>query len=138
MSFTVSNTEDIDHTSGDSDTKLTSNNTMNTQSTDYKNVTLDLDSLQSLPVNGVPDDLQTVETKEMEFQNIETNANTSDDSDEDLLKNNKTKTSSFLPHNENSKIGKGATFSEIGTGKINWPTIEDKPLNEYTFSGLTT
>ena len=37
---------------------------MNTQSTDYKNVTLDLDSLQSLPVNGVPDDLQTVETKQ--------------------------------------------------------------------------
>ena len=95
MSFTLSNTEDIDHTSGDSDTKLTSNKTMNTQSTDYKNVTLDLDSLQSLPVNGVPDDLQTVETKETEFQNIETNANTSDDSDEDLLKNNKTKTSSF-------------------------------------------
>ena len=95
MSFTLSNTEDIDHTSGDSDTKLTSNNPMNTQSTDYKNVTLDLDSLQSLPVNGVPDDLQTVETKEMEFQNIETNANTSDDSDEDLLKNNKTKISSF-------------------------------------------
>lgn len=95
MSFTLSNTEDIDHTSGDSDTKLTSNKTMNTQSTDYKNVTLDLDSLQSLPVNGVPDDLQTVETKEMEFQNIETNANTSDDSDEDLLKNNKTKNKQF-------------------------------------------
>lgn len=138
VSFTLSNTEDIDHTSGDNDTKLTSNNTMNTQSTDYKNVTLDLDPLQSLPVNGVLDDLQTVETKEMEFQNIETNANTSDDSDEDLLKNNKTKTSSFLPHNENSKIEKGAIFSEIGTGKINWPTIEDKPLNEYTFSGLAT
>ena len=49
----------------------------------YTNVTLNLDSLHSLPENGVPDDLQTVETNETEFQNIETNANTSDDSDED-------------------------------------------------------
>ena len=104
----------------------------------YKNVTLDLDSLQSLPVNGVPDDLQTVETKEMEFQNIETNANTSDDSDEDQLINNETKTSSFLPHKENSKLEKDTVLSEIGTGKINWPTMEDKPLNEYTISGLAT
>ena len=30
----------------------------------YKTVILDLDSLNSLPLNGVPDDLQTVETNE--------------------------------------------------------------------------
>ena len=33
MSFTLSSTEDIAHTSGKSDVKLTSNNRMNTQST---------------------------------------------------------------------------------------------------------
>lgn len=104
----------------------------------YTNVTLNLDSLQSLPVNGGPDDLQIVETNETEFQNIETRANTSDDSDEDQLINNETKTSSFLPHNENGKLEKDAILSEIGTGKINWPTLEDKPLNEYTISGLAT
>ena len=98
----------------------------------YTNVTLNLASLKSLPVNGVPDDLQTVETNEPEFQNTEANTNTSDDSDEDQLINNETKTSSFLPRNENGKLEKGAILSEIGTGKINWPTIEDKPLNEYT------
>ena len=32
MSFTLSNSEDMAHTSSDSDTKLTSNDTMNTQS----------------------------------------------------------------------------------------------------------
>ena len=104
----------------------------------YSNVTLNLDSLQSLPVNGVPDDLQSVETSETEFQSIETSTNTSDDSDEDQLINNETRTSSFLPHNENEKLEKDAILSEIGTGKINWPTIEDKPLNEYTISGLAT
>ena len=104
----------------------------------YSNVTLNLDSLQSLPVNGVPDDLQSVETNETEFQSIETSTNTSDDSDEDQLINNETRTSSFLPHNEKEKLEKDAILSEIGTGKINWPTIEDKPLNEYTISGLAT
>lgn len=104
----------------------------------YTNVTLNLDSLQPLPENGVPDDLQTLETNETEFHNIETNANTSDDSDEDQLINNETKTSSFLPHNENEKLEKDAILSEIGTGKMNWPTIEDNPLNEYSISGLAT
>ena len=37
MSFTLSSTEDIAHTSGKSDVKLTSNNRMNTQSTDNDN-----------------------------------------------------------------------------------------------------
>ena len=91
-----------------------------------------------MPENGVPDYLQTLETNETEFQNIETNANTSDDSDEDQLINNETKTSSFLPHNGNEKLEKDAILSEVGTGKINWPTIEDKPLNEYSISGLAT
>lgn len=104
----------------------------------YTNVTLNLDSLQSLPENSVPDDLQTLETNETKFQNIETNANTSDDSDEDQLINNETKTSSFLPHNGNEKLEKDAIWSEIGTGNMNWPTIEDKPLNEYSISGLAT
>ena len=80
---------------------------------------LNLYSLQSLPENGVPDDLQTLETNETELQNIETSANTSDDSDEDKFINNETKTSSFLPHNENEKLEKDAILSEIGTGKIN-------------------
>ena len=90
-------------------------------------------------MNGVPDNLQTVETNETEFLNIETNANTSDDSDDEhQLIDNQTKTSSFLPHNENGKLEKDAILSEIETGKINWPTIEDKPLNEYTISSLAT
>ena len=89
-------------------------------------------------MNGVPDDLQTVETNEKEFENIKTSTNTSDDSDKYQPINNETKTSSFLPCNENGKLEKDAVLSETGTGKINWPTTEDKPINEYTILSLPT
>ena len=103
----------------------------------YKTVILDLDSLNSLPLNGVPDDLQTVETNESDFQNNVTNSNVSD-VDEDQVINDDTNTSSFLPHNDNSKLEKDAILSEIGIAKTNWPSVGDAPLNEYSISGLAT
>ena len=103
----------------------------------YKTVMLDLDSLNSPLLNGVPDDLQTVETNESDFQNNVTNSNASD-ADEDQVINDDTNTSSFLRHNDNSKLEKDAILSEIGTAKINWPSVKDAPLKEYSISGLAT
>ena len=83
-----------------------------------------------------PDNLQTIETVAAD-ECDEHQPNDSDFDDEELI-DKKTETSSFLPQNENGQLENDAIQNTIAPDKLNWPTVEDDPLNEYTTPFLAT
>ena len=102
----------------------------------YEKIKCDSNALNSLPTNGIPDDLQTIETVAADESN-EHESNDSEFDDHELF-NKETETSSFLPQNENGQLENDAIQSKIAPEKLNWPTVEDDPLNEYTTPFLAT
>ena len=102
----------------------------------YEKIMFDSDALNSLPSNGIPDDLQTIQTVASEECN-EHVSNNSDIDDEELF-DKETETSSFLPQNENGQLENDAIQNTIAPEKLNWPTVENDPLNEYTTPFLAT
>lgn len=64
----------------------------------YEKILFDSDSLNSLPTNSIPDDLQTIETVLADEYDDHV-SNDSDIGDEELF-DTETETSSFLPQNE--------------------------------------
>jgi hypothetical protein len=116
----------------------------------YHSVKVNITSLNSLPVDGVPAELQIIETDNDPEGNLDeiyhsydtegfknkTNApSVSDEKDE--VFNHKTETSTFLPHSDNDQLEQDAIHSRLGT-KISWPLVEDQPLSEYTTPFLAT
>lgn len=95
----------------------------------YENIMFDSDALNSLPTNGMPDELQTIETVEPDDCHDHV-LNDTDVDDEELF-DKETETSSFLPQNENGLLENEAIQNEIAEQKLNWPTVADDPL-EYT------
>ena len=116
----------------------------------YQNVKVNLDSLNSLPICGVPNDIKTTETNNVLTE--EENDNSHCDSEEtendnsycdseetdDQVYNKDTETSSFLPQSENSELEHDAIQNHIGTNRMNWPTVMNEPINEYTTAFLAT
>lgn len=105
----------------------------------YQFIKLDTNSLNNLPTNGVPSDLQTINTVD---DLASTDRNNDHDlnaqSDDEQVYDKHTETSSFLPQNHNNKLEKDEIQNELGSEKINWPSIETEPLNEYTTPFLAT
>ena len=96
----------------------------------------DSDALNSLPTNGIPDYLQTIETVAADECN-EHVSNNSDIADEELF-DKESETSGFLPQNENGQLENDAIQNTIAPEKLNWPTVDNDPLNEYTTPFLAT
>ena len=108
----------------------------------YKDVNVDQDTLNCLPDDGVPSQLPTFETKSDELFENDSDQDSLIDTelhnDSDVVYNKDTETSSFLPIQHNGKQEKEEIQEEI-TGKImNWPSIQNKPFNEYTTPYLAT
>ena len=101
----------------------------------YSNVCVDSRMLNAVPSNGVPANIQTIETE------VDPDAISGDDLDpisEDEVYNCKTETHSFLPQSKNDMLESDSIRNSLNGNKIEWPTIEDQPLNEYTTPFLAT
>ena len=102
----------------------------------YRCVTIDTNALESLPSNGIPSNIRTVETLE--------DPDAVDDQDTDTILtggevvNCDKETNSFLPVSSNSCLESEEIKSNVNNSKINWPSIDDQPLNEYTTPFLAT
>ena len=102
----------------------------------YRCVTIDPNALESLPSNGIPSNISTIETLE--------DPDAVDDQDTDTIStggevvNCDKETNSFLPFSTNDHLENEAIKSNVNNSKINWPSIDDQPLNEYTTPFLAT
>ena len=103
---------------------------------------LDTDALNYLPENGVPTDLMAVETEDDIIKDSDLMPDEgppTDNPDEDIVYNNSTEFSSFLPVGEQQAQEKEAVRNQLsGNEAIAWPTVGDQALNEYQISCLAT
>ena len=99
----------------------------------YSDVNIDQHALNCLPENGMSSDLPTFETK-----NDDKNFVQKLESDSDVIYNKDTQTSSFLPIQQNGKQETEEIQEEIAGKILNWPSIQNKPFNEYTTPYLAT
>ena len=60
------------------------------------------------------------------------------ETDSDVVYNKNTETSSFLSSHCNEKQEKEVIHDQITGKTVNWPTIENQPLNKYTTPYLAT
>ena len=108
----------------------------------YSQLTINEDALNSLSENGVPPDLMTVETDD----DIVSDDNCSPDAgpptgypSEDIVYNDSTEMSSFLPVGEQQQQEIEAVRSQLSENEsMPWPSTENEPLNEYQISHLAT
>ena len=108
----------------------------------YSELLINENALNSLPENGVPPDLMTVETD----NDIVSDDNGSpdlgpptDNPSEDIVYNESTEMSSFLPVGEQEQKEIEAVTNQLSENEpIEWPSVENEPLNEYQVSHLAT
>lgn len=101
----------------------------------YQNLEINLEALNYLPENGVPSDFLTIGTEEEIVADNETVL-----PDEDVVFNQTTEKSTFLPLGEQKEQQIEAIRKCIFAqqNSMDWPTIGDQPLNEYHTSHLAT
>ena len=107
----------------------------------YKDIIVNQDSLNSLPLHGVPQDLLSVETENLE--NIETcEPDLGPQNEEDIVYNESTEMSSFLPIPECQQQEVQAIQQQLllchQATHMPWPTVDNEPLNEYVNPFLAT
>ncbi|CAB3994683.1 ATP-dependent DNA helicase PIF1, partial [Paramuricea clavata] len=108
----------------------------------YSELLINEDALNSLPENGVPPGLMTVETDD----DIVSDDNCSpdvgpptDNPSEDIVYNDSTEMCSFLPVGEQQQQEIEAVRNQLSENEsIPWPSVENEPLNEYQISHLAT
>ncbi|CAH3173109.1 unnamed protein product, partial [Porites lobata] len=105
----------------------------------YKDITINQNSLNSLPEHGVPHGLLSVET-----ENIDLNATCEPDlgpqNEDDIVYNEGTEMSSFLPIPECQQQEIEAVRQQLSndSNHLPWPTVGSEPLNEYVTPFLAT
>ncbi|CAB4020199.1 Hypothetical predicted protein [Paramuricea clavata] len=108
----------------------------------YSEILINEGALNLLPENGVPPDLMTVETDD----DIVSDENSApdvgpptDNPSEDIVYNNSTEMSSFLPVGEQQQQEIEAVRNQLSENEpMEWPSVENEPLNEYQISHLAT
>ncbi len=108
----------------------------------YSEITIHEDALNSLPENGVPPDLMTVETDNDMVSDDNCSADVgppTDNPSEDIVYNDSTEMSSFLPVGEQQQQEIEAVRNQLSENEpMQWPSVENEPLNEYQISHLAT
>ncbi|CAB3984730.1 Hypothetical predicted protein [Paramuricea clavata] len=108
----------------------------------YSELTINEEALNSLPENGVPPDLMTVETDDdiVSDDNCSLDAGPpTDNPSEDIVYNHSTEMSSFLPVGEQQQQQIEAVRNQLSENEpMPWPSVENEPLNEYQVSHLAT
>jgi hypothetical protein len=108
----------------------------------YSELTINEVALNSLPKNGVPPDLMTVETDD----DIVSDDNCSpdigpptDNPSEDIVYDDSTEMSNFLPVGVQQQQEIEALKSQLSESEPTlWPSVDNEPLNEYQVSHLAT
>lgn len=98
----------------------------------YKDVCVNQQSLNSLPENGVPEDLISVETENDDSDSF---TGLCPQNDEDVVYNKESEMSSFLPipqcHQQEIEAVQRQLSCNHNTQHIPWPTVDNEPINEY-------
>ena len=106
----------------------------------YKDVTVNQHCLNLLPENGVPLDLISVETENDDIDS--SHPDVGPQNEEDILYNEQTEMSSFLPipqcqQQEIEAVQQQLSFNHHNE-HIPWPTVDNEPINEYRTPFLAT
>ena len=108
----------------------------------YSELTINEDALNSLPENGVPPDLMTVETDDDMVSDGNCSADVgppTDNPSEDIVYNDSTEMSSFLPVGEQQQQEMESVRNQLSENEpMQWPSVENEPVNEYQVSHLAT
>ncbi len=107
----------------------------------YADLQIDEDALNSLPENGIPADLMTVETESgITSDDVMSDLGPpSDNPSEDTVYNDSAEMSSFLPVGEQQQQEIEAVGNQLSANEpMPRPAIENDPLNEYEISHLAT
>ena len=105
----------------------------------YKDVEINSEALDKLPINGVPADLVTVETDQED--NIESfEPDIGPLNEEDLIYDRDSEMNSFLPVPQLQTKEIDAIHEKLSENSeaLQWPTISDTPLSEFSTSFLAT
>ena len=105
----------------------------------YKDLNINHDALNSLPDNGVPSDLGSVETVESNIEDNDPDLGPQN-SDEDIIYNSDSEMSTFLPMPEKQKPEIQATRDRLleQPSSVHWPTVDNRPLSEFLTPFLAT
>ena len=106
----------------------------------YADVKINYEALNSLPDNNVPKDILSVEADDSV---ISDSLNCSQDhgpleGTDDIVYDDNTETSSFLPVNSNRKKEDDSIREKLLSATTDWPPRGSEPLNEYTTPFLAT
>ena len=110
----------------------------------YAGVDMNLEALNSLPENGVPADILTVDTDAVVLSDENAKPDSSSgpcslNPDEDVVYNSSSEMSSFLPVGEQKQQEMEAIRNLLFAEEpIQWPTVSNDPLNEYQTPFLAT
>ncbi|CAB4040246.1 Hypothetical predicted protein, partial [Paramuricea clavata] len=108
----------------------------------YSELLINEDALNSLPENGVSPNLMTVETDDdiVSDDNCSPDAGPpTDNPSEDIVYNDSTEMSSFLPVGEQQQQEIEAVRNQLSENDpMLWPSVENEPFNEYQVSHLAT
>ena len=107
----------------------------------YAELEINEDALNSLPENGIPANLMTVETENEIISNDDVMSDLgppTENPSEDIVYNNLTDMNSFLPVGEQQEQEIEAVRNQLSANEpMPWPAIESEPLNEYQISLAT-
>ena len=107
----------------------------------YAGLAINTNALNTLPDNGVPPDLMTVETDNdlVSDDNCSPDVGPTDNLSEDVVYNDSTEMSSFLPVGKQQQQEIDAVRNQLSENEpMQWPPVENEPLNEYQVSYLAT
>ena len=102
---------------------------------------INTNALNTLPDNGVPPDLMTVETDNdlVSDDNCSSDVGPTDNLSEDIVYNDSTQMSSFLPPGKQQQQEIDAVRNQLSENEpMQWPPVKNEPLNEYQVSCLAT
>ena len=102
----------------------------------YVDIEIDLDSVQRLPVDGIPDTLLNFELPDTDSRHLADEGPPTEQLDDTTCSN---PSSSFIPHVQQTQTEEQAIRSIIaGNDPLEWPPIENTPINEFYTEGLAT
>ena len=105
----------------------------------YKDIIINNDSLNSLPLHGVPQDLFSIEIENLENSEA-SELDLGPQNEEDIVYNESTEMSSFLPIPECQQQEVQAIQQQLchQPTHMPWPTVDNEPLDEYLTPFLAT
>jgi hypothetical protein len=95
-------------------------------------------ALSSLPEHGIPNELKVIESVNEDVGSEDDIGEDSSIDYEEIVYNESTETSSVIPDIGNDQLECEAIRTALLNNKIDWPELEEKPLNEYTTPFLAT